>query len=162
MWHKPCRTFHPWCPCINTRCLCVWIIPNIYRQLLIHSCILWCHYTGWQTYKIMDSDNLPLRFDVYFLTGRFSMIKVDTGSTFMSFMVTYCIIGTCQFAILSGSLGYLSDLRMASKPIGEKLTSFKAYGIQLKMTRSTRYTRFVTRFNGFEDTCRDLYGFYVY
>ena len=21
MWHKPCRTFHPWCPCINTRCL---------------------------------------------------------------------------------------------------------------------------------------------
>ena len=22
MWHKPCRTFHPWCPCIKTRCLC--------------------------------------------------------------------------------------------------------------------------------------------
>ena len=21
MWHKPCRTFHPWCPCIKTRCL---------------------------------------------------------------------------------------------------------------------------------------------
>ena len=23
MWHKPCRTFHPWCLCIKTRCLCV-------------------------------------------------------------------------------------------------------------------------------------------
>ena len=23
MWHKPCRTFHPWCPCIKTRCLYV-------------------------------------------------------------------------------------------------------------------------------------------
>ena len=23
MWHKQCRTFHPWCPCIKTRCLLV-------------------------------------------------------------------------------------------------------------------------------------------
>ena len=23
MWHKPCRTFHPWCLCIKTRCLYV-------------------------------------------------------------------------------------------------------------------------------------------
>ena len=23
MWHKPCRTFHPWCLCIKTRCLLV-------------------------------------------------------------------------------------------------------------------------------------------
>ena len=22
MWHKPCRTFHPWCLCIKTCCLC--------------------------------------------------------------------------------------------------------------------------------------------
>ena len=21
MWHKPCRTLDPWCPCIETRCL---------------------------------------------------------------------------------------------------------------------------------------------
>ena len=26
MWHKPCRTFHPWCLCIKTRCLYnVWV-----------------------------------------------------------------------------------------------------------------------------------------
>ena len=26
MWHKPCRTFHPWCPCIKTRCLYVVVL----------------------------------------------------------------------------------------------------------------------------------------
>ena len=31
MWHKPCRTFHPWCLCIKTRCLYV-----ILRQSLIY------------------------------------------------------------------------------------------------------------------------------
>ena len=26
MWHKPCRTFHPWCLCIKTRCLlCIFV-----------------------------------------------------------------------------------------------------------------------------------------
>ena len=25
MWHKPCQTFHPWCPCIKTRCLCPYV-----------------------------------------------------------------------------------------------------------------------------------------
>ena len=29
MWHKPCRTFHPWCPCIKTRCLSMlWLKLN--------------------------------------------------------------------------------------------------------------------------------------
>ena len=23
MWHKPCRTFHPWCLCIKTHCLVI-------------------------------------------------------------------------------------------------------------------------------------------
>ena len=32
MWHKPCRTFHPWCPCIKTRCLLSnWITPDSYK-----------------------------------------------------------------------------------------------------------------------------------
>ena len=36
MWHKPCRTFHPWCPCIKTRCLFICFIKtssngNIFR-----------------------------------------------------------------------------------------------------------------------------------
>ena len=29
MWHKPCRTFNPWCLCIKTRCLCVFLITNV-------------------------------------------------------------------------------------------------------------------------------------
>ena len=28
MWHKPCRTFHPWCLCIKTRCLFGLIYEN--------------------------------------------------------------------------------------------------------------------------------------
>ena len=29
MWHKPCWTFHPWCPCIMTHCLLfIWSRDN--------------------------------------------------------------------------------------------------------------------------------------
>ena len=28
MWHKPCRTFHPWCLCIKTRCLSISLITS--------------------------------------------------------------------------------------------------------------------------------------
>ena len=28
MWHKPCRTFHPWCLCIKTRCLLDCVVTN--------------------------------------------------------------------------------------------------------------------------------------
>ena len=28
MWHKPCRTFHPWCLCIKTRCLSQYFITS--------------------------------------------------------------------------------------------------------------------------------------
>ena len=34
MWHKPCRTFHPWCLCIKTRCLSVQVVPNNNVSLL--------------------------------------------------------------------------------------------------------------------------------
>ena len=28
MWHKPCRTLHPWCLCIKTRCLSQYFITT--------------------------------------------------------------------------------------------------------------------------------------
>ena len=35
MWHKPCRTFHPWCSCIKTRCLWNMVAQyNHYKMLL--------------------------------------------------------------------------------------------------------------------------------
>ena len=43
MWHKPCRTFHPWCLCIKTRCL--WIpcgIPFLNWQVLIGATSVGC------------------------------------------------------------------------------------------------------------------------
>ena len=30
MWHKPCRTFHPWCLCIKTRCLWIYLLNSIH------------------------------------------------------------------------------------------------------------------------------------
>ena len=35
MWHKPCRTFHPWCPCIKTRCLSAIVLSLLSRNILI-------------------------------------------------------------------------------------------------------------------------------
>ena len=33
MWHKPCRTFHPWCQCIKARCLSVSVMQlNFCRE----------------------------------------------------------------------------------------------------------------------------------
>ena len=51
MWHKPCRTFHPWCPCIKTRCLlynigqlspdtpCTWMNRILEQQARRLACI---------------------------------------------------------------------------------------------------------------------------
>ena len=33
MWHKPCRTFNPWCLCIKTRCLCNCLMLSGYRPI---------------------------------------------------------------------------------------------------------------------------------
>ena len=40
MWHKPCRTFHPWCLCIKTRCLSLmWFIHHPHLIALFHTCV---------------------------------------------------------------------------------------------------------------------------
>ena len=36
MWHKPCRTFHPWCLCIKTRCL-YRILMNISNEHFLNT-----------------------------------------------------------------------------------------------------------------------------
>ena len=46
MWHKPCRTFHPWCPCFKTRCLCIYAAQQRYE--LVPRCHMWSgpvHYS---------------------------------------------------------------------------------------------------------------------
>ena len=44
MWHKPCRTFHPWCLCIKTRCLYILLIdhPFWHSPIIIAS---WGYFT---------------------------------------------------------------------------------------------------------------------
>ena len=45
MWHKPCRTFHPWCPCIKTRCLFEDRVPADeiwdYNTVSLYSTLRW-------------------------------------------------------------------------------------------------------------------------
>ena len=53
MWHKPCRTFNPWCLCIKTRCLWCDDCP---AKLPCN--LLWCHHT--------DRDNLTRLTDMIF------------------------------------------------------------------------------------------------
>ena len=48
MWHKPCRTFHPWCPCIKTRCLLL-VVVSIQSIELPASCHGIKSRTGRQT-----------------------------------------------------------------------------------------------------------------
>ena len=38
MWHKPCRTFHPWCLCIKTRCLSYPYMPYVSLDYVL----CWC------------------------------------------------------------------------------------------------------------------------
>ena len=54
MWHKPCRTFHPWCLCIKTRCLSKDYTPfsRQKRALLTHEkarkpCPIWGFPRKW-------------------------------------------------------------------------------------------------------------------
>ena len=51
MWHKPCRTFNPWCLCIKTRCLFTIKMPSYqYRKSHCHDNTIlstqWISYTG--------------------------------------------------------------------------------------------------------------------
>ena len=56
MWHKPCRTFHPWCPCIKTRCLstykadlcvkCAHLHPGYAANQVARSRYCHCHWTS--------------------------------------------------------------------------------------------------------------------
>ena len=61
MWHKPCRTFHPWCPCIKTRCLLTSWHGNAFRKPRISPVIsyrsmqlfsFWVHCPACRTYLI--------------------------------------------------------------------------------------------------------------
>ena len=73
MWHKPCRTFHPWCPCIKTRCLfSLWC--NCWR-IICHD----DHFTDLHDYVIKCKD-----FLLYwpFVTGGFPSQRPVTRRTF--------------------------------------------------------------------------------
>ena len=59
MWHKPCRTFNPWCLCIKTRCL--W--ESIGDQLICpqRSSNLERVYMSWQQHVTTCENNQILK-----------------------------------------------------------------------------------------------------
>ena len=57
MWHKPCRTFHPWCLCIKTRCLS--IAKGMILALGLRSQGYGCK--TWNTHPGQNFSEYPLR-----------------------------------------------------------------------------------------------------
>ena len=85
MWHKPCRTFHPWCPCIKTRCLSMHPVFALYgvnsmmlNDASMHLCMMTSsngnifHVTGPLCGEITGPGEFPTQrpvkrsFDVFF------------------------------------------------------------------------------------------------
>ena len=68
MWHKPCRTFHPWCPCIKTRCLysywndALGLIPEMIHSRLA---LIWSFDPDW-----------PIAFHKCWLTSAHQIEKI--------------------------------------------------------------------------------------
>ena len=90
MWHKPCRTFHPWCPCIKTRCLSVFTGATEnresswcqqYRHGIAAGCLydnLRCHPQLWNWYH-----DECICF--------FSTFSTWPWSSFMNVLASYCL-----------------------------------------------------------------------
>ena len=62
MWHKPCRTFHPWCLCIKTRCLADSVRPAEFTEsqslsaLWTHRLFEWCALANAWTQALMSEN----------------------------------------------------------------------------------------------------------
>ena len=50
MWHKPCRTFHPWCPCIKTRCLFITVVWSSVIVKDVKGLLLLTYFTELEAY----------------------------------------------------------------------------------------------------------------
>ena len=58
MWHKPCRTFHPWCLCIKTRCLFGWwVVACSTPSQYLNQCWFTVNWTIWNTLKWKSNQN---------------------------------------------------------------------------------------------------------
>ena len=77
MWHKPCRTFHPWCLCIKTRCLfCKFIARPILWLNIIMLCVIPFYRYGHDIYEC----TAPCTPDIWrsLLTKDLTINKRDT------------------------------------------------------------------------------------
>ena len=73
MWHKPCRTFHPWCPCIKTRCL----FPTVMLLFFLE------RRTKIQNFPMMTGTMTPMHY-LQSETRVIIYANYRTGSTYTS------------------------------------------------------------------------------
>ena len=84
MWHKPYRTFHPWCLCIKTRCLyhyCGWkyliYLPMFFGVTLL----LQSAGSLKNKYKLININTLKLRWnDRHFADDLFKCIFLNENA----------------------------------------------------------------------------------
>ena len=61
MWHKPCRTFNPWCLCIKTRCLSLhahchgWVLEVVSCCMIIFEIVSGICLTYYLVVDLWDS-----------------------------------------------------------------------------------------------------------
>ena len=69
MWHKPCRTFHPWSICIKTRCLCTlrsWFILQYFRNFAPAADDTLLFSSAWAPVTIFAQINVPFMYFLIF------------------------------------------------------------------------------------------------
>ena len=84
MWHNLCRTFHPWCPCIKTRCLfyncgnfCqTWNIETIIHQISLLSWKLKVHPST-HVFLMLSIVMGPYEYDQVFITMLLILITLQ-------------------------------------------------------------------------------------
>ena len=109
MWHKPCRTFHPWCPCIKTSCLLSYWLHIYFTPPLDIDCHIGCIFTShrpWILIAILVA-HLPHTAPGYWLPYWFhvyltSPLDIDChfGYTYMSVIQVCAALPDCHWLSL--------------------------------------------------------------
>ena len=122
MWHKPCRTFHPWCLCIKTRCLSP-MICQLGVRVVLFLVVSWCHKASY----------------LFWANGLLGITTSHLTTQIAKFIgPTWCPPGSCRpqvgpmlapWTLLSGHQGEL----MVHVCCGATCLSHKAHGMHRRL-----------------------------
>ena len=101
MWHKPCRTFNPWCLCIKTRCLFYGYITRDvrrFRKMTVNRNPNWQHTQGPSSHTVFLAQ---FKFNGNFVSGS-PRIGTKCCSWHESYAVVACAKFCCDFVSSRG------------------------------------------------------------